>query len=318
MWVSQMRINHHKLDNLREIGIMDTQAKSAKKWVLLMLLFVAMFLPKHVVAASPWQWDRVLRNDNIKDSMIKPTALFIDEGKAVYYVVDSGKNRLISYNREGQLISSFNAGGALETPFDMVKTAKSGIWVVEKGKNALSFIDLQKKEVTPHFLKYKGNVVYPDRLETAAGLLYVLNKVNGEIIRYSTLLEADTRYSCSDCHWGFVDFKIHNEKLWALDQAGKAIVVFDLQGKQVQRIELGGTIIFPVSLDIGPAGLIYVVDRQRRNVSVYTKNGSFKYSFLDKGVARGQLYYPSEIRFDPWGGLCLVDEGNGKVEILKR
>jgi len=61
-----------------------------------------------------------------------------------------------------------------------------------------------------------------------------------------------------------------------------------------------------------------VLDRQQRNVVVYDKNGEFKYRFLEKGITRGQLYYPSEIRFDPWGELCLVDEGNGRVEIFKR
>lgn len=269
-------------------------------------------------ASSPWHWNMVLKQDKGADAMLMPTALFIDGDRNLYYIVDSGHNRLLSFNREGELLSIFNAGKALRKPFDMVKTGGKGIWVVEKGKNSLSYIDIKKKQVIPHTLTYKGKLIYPDRLETESGLLYVLNKATGNIISYSNSLEAVTRFSCSECSWGFVDFKIHEQKIWALDQAQKTIRCFNMKGKPVKTFELGDTVNFPVSLAIGPTGFMYVLDRHRRSIAVYDRSGNFKYRFLEKGIARGQLHYPSEIRFDPWGGLCLVDEGNGRVEIFKR
>ncbi len=269
-------------------------------------------------AASPWHWDRALRQEKVKDAMIMPTSLFIDAQKELYYIVDSGRNRLLSFNRSGKLLSIFNAGKALDTPFDMVKTDGSGIWIVEKGRNTLSYIDLKKKKVIPNTLKFKGALVYPEKVETDADLLYILDKASGNIISYSKRLAAVKRFSCSACPWGFVDFKIHQGKIWALDQAKKTIRCFNLDGKLVKTFELGNSVTFPVSLAIGPTGYMYVLDRQRRNIAAYNRHGEFKYRFLERGIARGQLYYPIEIRFDPWGGLCLVDEGNARVEIFKR
>ncbi len=285
---------------------------------ILLTVIVLAYNTQRAGATSPWFWDKVLKQEKTADAMITPSALFIDGKREHYYIVDSGRNRLLSFNRKGELLSIFNAGKALSIPFDMVKIDGKGIWIVEKGNNSLSYINLKEKKVISHTLTYKGTLVYPDRIEADSGLLYVLNKATGNIIRYSTQLVAGIRFTCSACPWGFVDFKIHQRKLWALDQAGRSIRCFNLDGKLIKTFDLGNSVNFPVSLAIGPNGFIYVLDRQRRNVAVYDRNGEFKYRFLDKGIARGKLSYPIEIRFDPWGGLCLVDEGNARVEIFKR
>jgi hypothetical protein len=284
----------------------------------LVLLLVLGYHQEMVCAASPWLWDKVLKQEKDTDAMITPTALFIDEQKELYYVVDSGRNRLLSFSRKGELLNIFNAGKSLSIPFDMVKTDNNGLWVVEKGRNSLSYIDLNKKNTSPKTLSYKGKQVYPDRIETDSGLLYVLNKATGDIISYASDLSATNRFSCSTCPWGFVDFKIHEKKLWALDQAKKTVRCFNLEGQLIRTFNLGSNVSFPISLAIGPAGFIYILDRQQRNIIVFDQDGEYKYRFLEKGMARGQLSYPNEIRFDPWGGLCLVDEGNARVEIFKR
>lgn len=295
--------------------------KKSGSWILLTLLLLTLVLtstPERAAAASPWLWDRVLRQDMTKDAMKMPTSLYIDTAKGLYYVVDGGHNRLLSFNRQGELVNIFNAGKALSIPYDMVKVDEKGIWVVEKGKNSLSYINFKEKKVTPHTLTYQGELVYPDRIEADAGILYILNKATGDIISYTQSLSPVNRFFSPGCPRGFVDFKIHQQKIWALDQATKSIRVFDLTGVPLETFELGDDVNVPISLAIGPNNFIYILDRQRRNVAVYDKNGSFKYRFLKRGMARGQLYYPSEIRFDPWGQLCIVDEGNAKVEIFKR
>ena len=47
----------------------------------------------------------------------------------------------------------------------------------------------------------------------------------------------------------------------------------------------------------------------------FTEKGQFLYRFLDLGQSVGKVYFARQIRFDPWGQLCVVDEGNGRVEI---
>jgi DNA-binding beta-propeller fold protein YncE len=297
---------------------MKTRLFSGAALISLAALVILLLTDSQAQNGSPWKWSHVLKHDQVGDAMIVPTSLYIDPEKELYYVVDSGRNRLLSFDRNGELLSIFNAGRELDIPFDMTRLDEQGIWVVEKKENSLSYIDIKARKVTQHTLHYGGDLIYPDRLESSGGQMYVLNKATGDVLGYGPDLEPGARFSCGDCPWGFVDFKIYGDRLWALDQRRSIIYRFNLEGGLEERTELGGTIEFPVSFAVGPSGYIYVLDRHGRNVSVHDKTGAFKYQFLDRGIARGQLYYPTEIRFDPWGGLCVLDEGNARVEVFKR
>lgn len=271
-----------------------------------------------LAADSPWQWTMALKQNLLKDSMIMPTSLYIDEEKEQYYVVDSGRNRILSFNRDGELLTIFNAGRSLDTPFDMVRSDDGVIWIVEKGRNSLTSVNLREKSVQPMTLRFDDVLLYPDRLEYHDGLLYVLDKMTGDIVSFDTGLVPRKRYACDDCPEGFIDFKIHEDRIWALDNPGRKIVLFDFNGAAAERLPLGDAVTYPYSLAVGPAGYIYILDRQKRNVVVYDKTGTFKYGFLRHGFARGEMYYPTEIRFDPWGRLCVTDEGNARVEVFSR
>ena len=88
-----------------------------------------------VMAKTPWKWKMSLQYGNQQhDLMFLPTAIYADKEKARYYVVDSGKNRLLSYDIEGKFLSRFTANNQLQIPFDLVRE-KDALWVTEKGKN---------------------------------------------------------------------------------------------------------------------------------------------------------------------------------------
>jgi 6-phosphogluconolactonase (cycloisomerase 2 family) len=114
-----------------------------------------------------------------------------------------------------------------------------------------------------------------------------------------------------------VDFAIKNIELYALEQKDRMVYVFSLEGNLLKKIKLQKTdMSFPRSLAIDESGYIYILDRHAGEIVVFSSNGQFKYSFLEPGQARGQLYYPIEIKFDPWGRLCVVEEGNGRVQVF--
>ena len=289
---------------------------------MMRMAIASIFLLELVViadaSATAWNVEISLKRDTIEDAMIMPSALFIDEAREQYYVVDSGKNRLLSFNRQGALLNVFNAGGALQTPFDMVRTGDGMIWVVEKGRNSLTSIDLQGKQTTPHTLRSKSGSVYPHRLETDGERLFVQDKATGDILVYDRNLNEQQRFVCSECSEGFFDFKVEGDAIWALDRMGKTVYVLGMSGGVEKTIKLGDAVTSPVSLALGPGGFVFVLDLYSRDVAVFAPDGEFKYRFLQPGIATGQLYYPAEIRFDPWDGMCITDEGNARVEIYKQ
>lgn len=302
--------------------IRENMGLGLSEWKAIRMVAGVMFLFGLIVtadaSAAAWNVELSLKRDTIEDAMIMPSALFIDEGREQYYVVDSGKNRLLSFNRQGALLNVFTAGGTLQVPFDMVRTADGMIWVVEKGRNSLTAIDLQGKKTTPHTLRAKGEPVYPHRMETDGQRLFVQDKASGDIIVYDRNLNEQQRFVCTECSQGFFDFKVEGDAIWALDRIGKTVYVLGMSGNVEKTFKLGDALTYPVSLALGPGGFLFVLDRHTRDVAVFDPNGEFKYRFLQPGIATGQLYYPAEIRFDPWDGMCITDEGNARVEVYRQ
>ena len=290
--------------------------------ILIKSMFFALCLffvsDSFVMADAPWKWKMILQHVKERDYILHPTALYADKEKARYYVVDSGRNRLVSFDLKGKFLSSFTANNQLQIPFDLVRD-ESVLWITEKGKNTVTRIDLEAKKVVPNTITSQGKKVFPHRLEMLNDTLYVLDKSSGSIFSINKNMQDMQKYSCHTCKAGFFDFKLSGNKIWALEQQERAVYVFSLEGELEERIQLADSQLeFPVSLAIDAASTIYILDRHQANINVFDSRGQYKYSFLELGQARGQLYYPIEIQFDPWGNLSVVEEGNGRVQIFGR
>lgn len=284
---------------------------------ILVGLLIAAELPAQTL--SPWKWQLTLKGDKTISNIVRPSALYVDSSRKRYYVVDNGNNRLVSFDFEGKFLSAFNAEGKLKAPADFVRGEGKDLWVLEKGRNSLTKIDLKAKKTTVHKLKHKGRQVYPDRLERNNNLFYVLDKASGGVLAFDNAMKVKKSFVCPDCKNGFVDFKIRGDSLWALEQKGKFVYVFNTKGKKKNKIILDSMHnSFTTSVEVDKSGLIYVLDRHEGSVFVFDAKGKFKYRFLEQGHVREKLYYPTEIKFDSLGRLCIVDEGNGRVEIFRR
>jgi streptogramin lyase len=287
---------------------------------LLGLFFLGMMLalsPATSRAQAPWQWVMSLKVDS-PNSMYLPGAVAFDTAAERYYVVDAARNRLVSFDRKGEMLRAFTADDRLKAPFDMVRLDDGKLWVVEKGRNSLTRIDIAAKEVKPHSIRDGKRQVFPDRIALAGGKLHILDRASGQVLRLAGDLSVEKRFGCADCRGGLSDFVIADGSIWALEALGKKVFRFDADGAIAQTINLGDEVDFPVSLAVEASGFIYVLDRHQNSVLAYGHDGRFRYRFLGTGQARGQVNFARQLRFDPWGQLCVVDEGNGRVEIFGR
>ena len=194
--------------------------------LMLFMLFVGLLLPGLASGGGGWEWQFNLVSPEVRSPFLMPTSLYIETESERFYVVDSGNHSLHSFQFDGQYLSTFNPGDALEQPFAMARVRQSGqLWVVEKGRNSLTRVDLKAKELTPESLEYKGATVYPDRLALVNDKLYVLDKLTGNIIEYGFDLKATGVFAGSGS--GFIDFAIKGSEVWALDGRMRKISHFD-------------------------------------------------------------------------------------------
>lgn len=266
-------------------------------------------------ARSPWQFAFNLLGQG--RSMTLPVALYVDQERERYYVVDSGNNRLVSFDRDGKYLQEFSAEGGLRRPHDMARLEDGSLLVVERGRNSLTRIDLRNRHSEPVVVSHQGREIFADRLEAEEGRLYVLDRAMGRIVELDQDLRVTRVHEPPEGLGNLVDFKVTGATIWLLDQKHKQILSLGPDGRAGRALPLPD-VAFPVSLAVDQAGMFYVLDRHQGSVVVFDRNGEYRYRFLTKGHGRQNLYFPRELRFDPWGRLCVVDQGNSRVVVFRR
>ena len=287
-------------------------------FLVTLLFLLTVLLPVPSAAQSPWKWEMSLKMEKTGDSMYMPSAVGFDPVTERYYAVDTGRNRLVSFARDGKLIRAFTADDKLKAPFDLVRLESGQLWVVEKGRNSLTLIDIAAKKVEPRILKDGNHQVFPDRIDYFEKKLYVLDRSSGQVLRLDDKLAVEQRFGCSTCSAGLTDFVIAEGKVVGLEPRERKVYRFNSDGSVASEFSLGKEIDFAVSLAVESSGFIYVLDRHQNTVHAFDEDGNFRYRFLSGGHSAGKVYFPRQLRFDPWGRLCVVDEGNGRVEIFSR
>lgn len=310
---------HFHINGNQETGINEMKKNLLGPFRLIITVFLLLAGAADLFAAGPWQWHLTLRGDTPENSLLNPAAVYVDKQRERYYVVDTGNNRLMSFDISGKPISALTADNQLRAPFDMTRDKQGRLIVVEKSRNSITVIDLRAKEVKRNAITYNDRTVFIDRIENDGDTIFVLDKSSGDILELNDKFEVVKNFSCEDCAVGFVDFKLAEGSLWALEQDQQAVFQFDRSGKLKKKIDLrGGVVVFPRSLAVDEGGRFYILDRHAGGIAVFDADGKYTYSFLTPGQSNGQLLFPVEISFDPWGRLCVVEEGNGRVQIFSR
>lgn len=303
------------IEQLAHYNQMFSTMKNKTLFLLVLLLLARP--PLAAAADQGWKLLFSLQADKSGSGLSRPAALYVDLQAERYYVIDSGHNRLVSFAKDGQLLKAFNAGGALEKPIAMIKKEDGRLLVIEKGKATLTEIDLKARAVVPHTLEDQGRTLYPQRLKVADKSLYIIDKARGGIVVLDQALAVSRRLSCPDCPAGYADFSLKGATVYALPQLGSEIHVFDGAGTLTEKISLKPPPEFPVAMALATDGSFFILERHTNSVAQYQADGRFGSRHLGAGQKEGRLSYPTEIQVDPWGRVCVVDEGNGRVSVFR-
>lgn len=288
-----------------------------KSLLSLLILAPLLLLGRMTAVAQEWKLLFALQADTSGSALLHPASLYIDGQSERYYVVDSGHDRLLSFSRDGQPLQSFSAGGALDKPIAMAKKTNGHLLVLEKGKGGITEIDPRSRALVVHPLAERGRRLSPRRLRAGEQGWYVVDTVSGAIVHLDDALTVTAHLSCPECVAGYADFTRGGSTLYALPMQGRAVHTYDGAGKRGATIALRPPPEFPVSLALTPEGGFLVLERHASRVAHYQADGRLLRRHLAAGHKEGALSYPTEIQVDPWGRVCIVDEGNGRVSVYQ-
>lgn len=269
--------------------------------------------------AGPWNFLMQLPGKDATLKIDRPIALAVDPESKRYYVVDAVGGALVSFDRDGKHLASFNAGGELKQPVAMAKGLRGTLWVIERSTNQLLYVHPAEQQVRRFDLSYAdGNLIFPARVAVdGQGRVLVLDRMRGTVVRLDDNLKVEKILTGGPECKGLVDFKVKGSDIWALD--GLAGKVYRFSGEGAATVSaLDHAFEFPVSLEIDDAGQYYVLDRHAGVIAVFGPRGDFRYDFLGQGQRHGKLWYPSQLVFDWEGRLCVVNEGNNRVDVFSR
>ncbi len=247
-----------------------------------------------------------------------PLGVFYDSVKKRLYIVDSGNNRLLSFNLKWEPLKVFDAKGTLRSPMYMARDDKGNLYVVERKSNVLKKINLVARSIKEYTLVRDGYPVLIDRIAWKGGNLYVLDRVSGDVLVYDrdlrfvkSIVPDDNRFK------GFFDFKIKGDFLWGMEVMSGRVFAIPLKEGKGKVITPDKRFVEPVSFEIDNLGNIYILDRYLKEIFVFSPEGSYRYSFSKEGFREGSLYYPWLLLF-VGNKLLVLDEGNGRVDVWSR
>jgi len=100
-----------------------------------------------------------------------------------------------------------------------------------------------------------------------------------------------------------------SDRIHVLDDDGNTVALLgDASGE--------GHLDNPQGVDLGPDGLLYIVESGDRQISAYTTQGAFVRNWGGSGSGNGQLSNPLGIATGPNGEVFVADTGNNRIQVF--
>ncbi len=183
-----------------------------------------------------------LRIETPGDVMYMPSAVAFDTAtNAIMRSTPAATAGLLG--RDGKMLRAFSADDRLKAPFDMVRLDNGQLWVVEKGRNSLTLIDVAAKRSS----RIRSRTVTARCSPTGSPCgREALCPRPGQ----RPGAAPERRPGRRTALWlrrlldGFADFALVGDSLWALETLGKKLYRFQPDGKIAETISLQGRSIF--------------------------------------------------------------------------
>lgn len=294
-------------------------------FVLLVFLFSASLSFAELTLRS------VITGDAFSGNFKGTDSIYYDEENERLYISDSLNNRFVSFDSGLEFLSEFPSKNLVLTnevrlPLSFVKSSKGDFYYVDGEASKLMKVTFKANEeglleVDVVDFKIKGlpsavKYFIPGRISLdKEDNLYVADKINKKIF----VFDIDGNYLRTigarlKGFYGCKDLKV-NEKgdIYCIDLVGKKVYLFNKKGKV--KASFANNFKFPVSIAFDSRGRIYVLDKHKANIGIYTTNGTLLQTIGRYGFRDGEFFYPTYIYIDSEDRLFALD--GVRIQVFK-
>jgi sugar lactone lactonase YvrE len=267
---------------------------------------------------------------NHESGLLRPVQIRFDSRNQEFYIADTGNDRIVILNKDGQQVFDFPVSPALHSPIDVAVDSNGRIYVLGSS--------LEGKPV--QVFDYNGRYLRPFEFQGSPGErpsdlknividsdnhLFVLDEEGKRILSFS--VNGDFRYEFPILEQ--LDKKLREEEvLGNLSLYGDtfyipassigSIYCYSKKGSFVRMLgNKGGAfgeLSFPISVSEDAVRNIFVLDKHRHTVICYDRTGKVIGEFGGRGISDGWFYYPISMIIDSMNRIWVAQVFQNSVQ----
>lgn len=229
----------------------------------------------------------------ILDGVKTPTGLYIDitaidlDSEGNLFILDRGRNRLLKYTANGQLLAEIGGFGRAQDrfnePSDLDAHLTLNIYVSDYNNDRIVLFDNHLNYLN-EFKSSTDDLFYFEMpLSVAVNNqydLFILEDLNKRIVKYDRFNQPKAQFGSATDNLGQLlgPFQVamgSKNEIFISDQLSKTIQVFDFLGNFLREIA-HPDFIEPLGIDVSPKDYLVVADQKGQKIYFFTTGGKLQ------------------------------------------
>jgi len=271
---------------------------------------------------------KIIGEDNLGSTGLNYPQGIVTDPSGNLYIVDSGNNRIVKCNPEGEFLKEAGGFGWDNGEFNL-----PGYIAMDNGLS-LYVTDTQNKRVQRfdnylNFIQSVGSLMQENPFEQSQlqgvglslnGELYLTDSENDCIWKLDPQFTSVQKYGGFESGSGALNdpqgIAIDERgNLYVADSGNDRIAVFDPFGNLMR--ELGrGELNRPFGVEVSSSGVVYVANTFGDNLVALDENGILLFKFGKRGRGEGEFNKPKDLKIFKGEKIYIVDSGNNRIQLL--
>jgi hypothetical protein len=255
-----------------------------------------------------------------------PAAFEYDASRDEFYVADTLNQRVVVCSADGELQASLDLAAEKVSPLGLALGRRGRIYLTDQETGDLVIVSFRGRVDSRLSIEELGGAS-PGALGAIwldeADFLWALDRDSGNVLRLSLddmrAAWHSPRYPAGASQRVVDLVREPGADLWIVSSLGTAVYRFRSDMSLVAYFGTHGPreeqFSFPVAVRVGPRRNLWVVDKFRHRVAIYTSEGRYLGKIGAAGTGAGFLRFPTDCRFISDSAIAVLDGGNSRIQI---